>query len=311
MRPASAPRVVQTLALICVALLASACSAAAAPTWTFGPAAASAGGAPSASAPPSAVASPVASPSPTASPAPTPTPAPTLAVAAIDFTPGTKASPRVVNMTADDNLNFIPGVVTVAKGETVTFRIKNVGKAEHEFMIGPVKAAFADTEGTPEVAGIKAGKTASLTVTFDQPGQYAFACHEPGHFEHGMLGFVIVVGPDVPAIGTLAEPRPIAIDMTDKLVFSPDTVQARPGETIRFVLTNSGAVTHEFQVGPEPLVAEDKVDGVLDVEKDELDAGSTHDVVYTLNGSGPYAFACHEPGHFEAGMKGTVELVKG
>jgi hypothetical protein len=86
----------------------------------------------------------------------------TLAPIAIDFTPGTVASPRVVEMTADDNLNFIPGSIVVAKDETVTFNIKNVGKAEHEFMIGPIDAAFADAEGTPEVAGIKPGTTGTL-----------------------------------------------------------------------------------------------------------------------------------------------------
>ena len=250
-------------------------------------------------------------PASTASAAATQVPAAaqTLAPIAVDFTPGTVASPRVVEMTADDNLNFIPGSVVVAKDETVTFNIKNVGKAEHEFMIGPIDAAFADAEGTPEVAGIKPGTTGTLTVTFDKPGQYAFACHEPGHFEHGMLGFITVVGPDAPAMGTVAEPRPVTVDMTDKLAFTPTTVQVRKGETIRFILTNSGKATHEFMLGPADKVAADDGDGKITVEADELEEGSTNQLVYTFDGPGPYAFACHEPGHFEAGMAGTIEFV--
>ncbi len=240
---------------------------------------------------------------------PLPSVAPSLGAIAIDFIPGTVASPRVIEMTADDNLNFTPGSVVVAKDETVTFKIKNVGKAEHEFMIGPIDAAFADAEGTPEVAGIKKGATGTLTVTFDKPGQYAFACHEPGHFEHGMLGFVTVVGPEAPAMGTANEPRSITVNMTDKLAFTPNTIQVRKGETIRFIVTNSGTATHEFMLGPADKVAADEGDGKITVEADELDQGSTHQLVYTFDGSGPYAFACHEPGHFEAGMAGTIELV--
>jgi uncharacterized cupredoxin-like copper-binding protein len=275
-----------------VLVFSGACaSAGAAPSWSF----------------------PVASPGATAVAQVTatvaPSIAPTLDTVALAFTPGTVAAPRVIAMTGDDNLNFLPGAITVARGETVKFMIKNVGKAEHEFMVGPMAAAFADKEGTSEVAGIKAGKTGSLTVTFNKSGQYAFACHMPGHFEHGMLGFILVVEPGVPAMGTVANPRDIALSMSDDLMFMPMAVQVRKDETIRFILTNNGTAVHEFQVGPAAQVAADKVDGVIVVEKDELDAGSTHEVVYTFKGSGPFAFACHEPGHYEAGMKGTIELL--
>ena len=101
--------------------------------------------------------------------------------------------------------------MTVAQGETVKFNIKNAGKAEHEFMLGPMRAAFADKEGTPEVAGIAAGQTKPLTFTFTGAGPYAFACHAPGHFQAGMVGYVIVVGPDVPAVGTLKSPRLVEV----------------------------------------------------------------------------------------------------
>ena len=77
---------------------------------------------------------------------------------------------------------------------------------------------MADKEGTPEVADILAGQTKSLTFTFDGPGPYAFTCHEPGHFEAGMLGYVVVVGPDVPAVGTKAQPRLVEVDMSDELL---------------------------------------------------------------------------------------------
>ena len=75
--------------------------------------------------------------------------------------------------------------------------------------------------------------------------------------------------------------------MDDSLKFMPDSIDVAQGETIRFVLTNSGQVVHEFQVGDAAKVAADEVDGVIVVEKDELDAGSTHAVDYTFDGPGP------------------------
>jgi len=222
------------------------------------------------------------------------------------FTPGTKDAPRIVRVTADDLLNFTPGLIQAAVGETVTFRIHNSGKATHEFMVGPIAAAFADTEGTPEVADIGPDQTGEITFTFDGVGPFAFACHAPGHFEHGMAGYIQLVGPGAPAVGTPKNPRLVWMTMSDKLTFMPNTITVARGETIRFVLTNDGTVVHEFQVGPEDKVAADAVDGTIVVERDDLDAGSTHAVDYTFDGPGPYAYACHEPGHYKAGMKGIV-----
>jgi uncharacterized cupredoxin-like copper-binding protein len=278
-------------------LILAACGASAAtPGWTFTPA--STTGTAGSTAPATAV--PV-----TAAPA---TVAPTAGPAPLTFTPGTKDAPRVVELTADDLLNFTPGLVQAAVGETVTFKIHNTGKAVHEFMIGNIDDAFADKEGTAEVADIGPDQTGKLTFTFDGTGPFAFACHAPGHFEHGMKGYIQLVGPGAPTVGTKANPRVVWMNMDDSLKFMPDTVPVAKGETIRFVLTNSGTVVHEFQVGPADKVAADEVDGVIVVEQDELDAGSTHAVDYTFDGDGPYGYACHEPGHYEAGMKGSIVL---
>ena len=281
-----------------VALLAACNASASSPTFTYAPVAASAAAAPSTAA--------STAPSLAASSAPT-----AAADLALTFTPGTAAAPRIVAVSVDDLLNFTPGFVQAAVGETVTFRIHNVGKAVHEFMVGPLADAFADKEGTPEVADIAAGKTVDLNYTFTGKGPFAFACHAPGHFEHGMAGYIQLVGPGAPTVGTKADPRLVHLDMTDALKFTPDQVAATVGEPIRFILTNSGTATHEFQVGPADKVAADEVDGVVVVEKDELDAGSTRAVDYTFTGSGPYAFACHEPAHYEAGMKGTIDVSGG
>lgn len=252
---------------------------------------------------PAATATVAATATPTEVPA-TPSPTPTE----LGFTPGTKAAPRIVAITSDDTLTFFPNVITVAEGETVTFKVSNTGKAAHEFMVGPLADTLADKEGTPEIPEIAEGTTESITFTFDGPGPFGFACHAPGHFEVGMLGYFVVVGPDVPKVGTKDNPRLVEMEMDDTLKFMPDTVAVTKGETVRFLLTNAGTVTHEFAVGPKDKVDADEVDGVIVVEADEITAHKLKVLDYTFDGPGPYGYACHEPGHFEAGMFGSIPL---
>jgi len=101
----------------------------------------------------------------------------------------------------------------------------------------------------------------------------------------------------------------IPIQMDDHLEFVPSEVSVTPGETILFVLPNVGPdVTHEFQIGPADRVALDQVDGQIVLEADKIEARHVDFITYTFGSVGPYAFACHEPGHYEAGMKGIVDL---
>ncbi len=275
----------------------TACASAGSAPWTYAPSSAAPttpGPAPEATASPTVAA--------TVAPAPTPTPTP------LGFTPGTKDSPRVVAINTDDLLNFVPAVVPIAEGETITFEVSNSGKASHEFKVGPMDAVMADKESAPEIPDIAPGSTETITYTFQGPGPFAFACHAPGHFEHGMVGYLPVTGPDVATVGTKEAPRLIWVDMNDHLRFVPDQLSVAKGETVTFLLTNGGVITHEFQVGPADKVAADEVDGTIVVEHDGLDAGSVHTVTYTFDGPGPYAYACHEPGHYEAGMMGTITL---
>jgi plastocyanin len=110
------------------------------------------------------------------------------------FIAGTVSAPRVISVIAGPGYTFSPSTITVQRGETVTFEVTTMGPLTHEFMVGPAAAVAADQEGTPEVADIGMMQTKSLTYTFDGGGPYAFACHEPGHDEAGMVGTITVVG---------------------------------------------------------------------------------------------------------------------
>ena len=45
--------------------------------------------------------------------------------------------------------------------------------------------------------------------------------------------------------------RTISIDMSDAMRFTPANINAKQGETIRFIVKNSGKLKHEFVLGTE------------------------------------------------------------
>jgi uncharacterized cupredoxin-like copper-binding protein len=60
-------------------------------------------------------------------------------------------------------------------------------------------------------------------------------------------------------------------------------------------------------VGPADAVAADRA-GTPEIEA--IGMMETKALTYTFDGSGPYAYACHVAGHYEAGMRGTIVVVE-
>ena len=124
---------------------------------------------------------------------------------------------------------------------------------------------------------------------------------------------------DAPAIGKAGTPqqvsRTIAIAMTDDMRFSPAEVPVRKGETIRFTVYNRGTLRHEFVLGTEQALKEHaelmkKFPGMEHAEDNmvSLAPGQSGDVIWQFTQSGNVLFACLQPGHFDAGMKGFVAV---
>lgn len=115
-------------------------------------------------------------------------------------------------------------------------------------------------------------------------------------------------GPGQPGFvaGTASAPRLVRIVGNDALRFQPEVVLVERGETIRFEVTTMGRTGHEFMVGPAEDVATHR-EGTPEIP--DLGMMETGTVTYTFEGSGPFAFACHFPGHYEAGMRGEVVVL--
>ncbi len=113
-------------------------------------------------------------------------------------------------------------------------------------------------------------------------------------------------GADGFVAGTAASPRVVRVFAGPGYTFTPSAIPVQRGETITFVVTTMGPLVHEFMVGPADAVAADR-EGTPEIA--DIGMMQTKSLTYTFDGPGPFAFACHAEGHYEAGMRGTIALV--
>jgi len=105
--------------------------------------------------------------------------------------------------------------------------------------------------------------------------------------------------------------------------FGISTLNVRTGQTIRFVVTNAGEIGHDFTIGPPRLQAAHRKEmkamaanghraGMThdDPNAVYLKPGETKELIWKFEGAGRLEFACNVPGHYEAGMKGRLDVVR-
>jgi uncharacterized cupredoxin-like copper-binding protein len=107
--------------------------------------------------------------------------------------------------------------------------------------------------------------------------------------------------------------RTVRIDMSDKMRFSPDRLSIRQGETVKFIVRNSGKTMHELVIGS---MKELKAHAELmrkhpDMEHEEpymahVSPGKSETLVWHFTKAGEFHFGCLIPGHFESGMVGMI-----
>lgn len=110
--------------------------------------------------------------------------------------------------------------------------------------------------------------------------------------------------------------RTIHITMSDKNRFTPSSIKVKQGETIRFVVKNAGKKKHEMVIGSvEDIKAHNELmERFPGMEHDEpnmvdLESGEKGEIIWQFTEVGQFQFACLVTGHFEAGMKGVINVV--
>ncbi len=95
---------------------------------------------------------------------------------------------------------FEPTELTVPAGVPVRIELVNSDPIEHEWLVGDEDMHERHRTGTeafhdeiPTQVSLRAYQTRTTTIRFDEPGEYKFICHLPGHEEYGMVGVLRVV----------------------------------------------------------------------------------------------------------------------
>jgi len=222
----------------------------------------------------------------------------------LPLAPRPAAASQTITVPVDIHDMAVVPVQTVFRvGQTYSFVATNTGKATHELVIeqaGAVDAPLTDTGKTAEAEEIAPGQTKTLQWTFTKPGSFQIACHQPGHFEAGMVHQIQVTDNAVAVPVTLAD-MSVTMNQTD----------LKPNTLYTFVITNTGQATHEVVAEPEG-----KVDQALEgpnepeeqAEAEDIAPGTVRELSWFFTTAGQYQLACHKPGHFEAGMVKTFSV---
>ena len=112
--------------------------------------------------------------------------------------------------------------------------------------------------------------------------------------------------------------RTIRIKALDTMRYDKRRLTVRAGETVRFIVTNAGRIRHEFVIGDAAeqhehakemqgmsgMTMPDEANGI------SIAPGETKSIVWRFAGLGTVELACHEAGHYEAGMVSRVTVEK-
>ena len=146
---------------------------------------------------------------------------------------------------------------------------------------------------------------ACTTILASASAAYASGNHAGGHG-----------GDSIGKPGTAAKvTRTVTVDMTDDMKFHSSLIDVKLGETIKFVAKNSGKVKHEMVLGTEKDLRDHYEVMKKNPEMEHADAnmvtvapGKTGEIIWHFSKAGKVDFGCLQPGHFDAGMKGSISV---
>ena len=113
--------------------------------------------------------------------------------------------------------------------------------------------------------------------------------------------------------------RTVEIEANDDFTFSPAELMVSAGEVITFRVTNTGNFPHDFTLGDqetqdahEAEIVEMMENGGMEMHDEDnaiaLAAGETKELTWRFSESGTVLVGCHQPGHYSAGMDGSVTV---
>jgi len=144
--------------------------------------------------------------------------------------------------------------------------------------------------------------------------------------------------PDRPDIGQAGKvdhiDRTIEVELGEEnggMYVAPSPIEVARGETVKFVVTNAGALVHEFNIATEAMHGAHRAEMRRMMEEGLMDArhlypekmraagfghddpnalliepGDTKEMIWTFSGDADLEMSCNIPGHRAAGMMADV-----
>ena len=155
----------------------------------------------------------------------------------------------------------------------------------------------------------KAFYSAAIVMTVALASGAAFAAAGPPGHSHESFSAGEPGNPKKPA-------RIVLINMREgdgRMMFVPDRVEITRGEQVRFMISNSGELEHEFVLATteENLKHAEQMKKNPEMEHDDPNIRSVKpkkrdEIVWRFTKAGQFEFGCLIPGHRESGMIGTI-----
>jgi uncharacterized cupredoxin-like copper-binding protein len=112
--------------------------------------------------------------------------------------------------------------------------------------------------------------------------------------------------------------RVIKVDANDSMRFVHEPIKVSNGETIKFEITNTGKIKHEFSIGTKDehkahskmMMANPDMHHGPGGSSITLEPGKTETLIWHFEEAWEVQAACNMPGHYQAGMHSDVSFVE-
>lgn len=136
------------------------------------------------------------------------------------------------------------------------------------------------------------------------------------HDEHAGHGAGPAAASAVGEAGEAADVgRTVRIGMDDTMRYTPGELTIARGETVRLVVANHGQAMHEIVLGTQEEIEQHRramranpamAHGAPYMA--HVAPGAEAQILWRFSRAGTIRYACLLPGHYEAGMAGTIEV---
>lgn len=108
--------------------------------------------------------------------------------------------------------------------------------------------------------------------------------------------------------------RSVGVTTLDTMRYEPSTIEVSAGETVTFVVTNTGNAVHEFTLG-DAAMQQEHAEAMSHIPAGmpndfpnsiTLQPGETKRLTWRFGDAPTLEYACHQPDHYEAGMRGQI-----